>query len=132
MTFARWLFRVAGIYGLIVLVPQYFMEGQIGRDYPPPITHPEHFYGFVGVAAAWQIVFLVIAQDPARYRSIMPVAALAKTTFGIAAVVLFALQRLAALVMMFALIDLALAALFLLAWWRLAPTDEAGGVDGGK
>ena len=39
--FARRVFMVAGVYGLIVLLPQYSMEAQIGRDYPPPITHPE-------------------------------------------------------------------------------------------
>ena len=39
--FASRVFRIAAIYGLIVLLPQYFMEGRIGRDTPPPITHPE-------------------------------------------------------------------------------------------
>ena len=53
MTFARRTFLVAAVYGVIVLLPQSFMEAAIGRDYPPPITHPEHFYGFVGVALAW-------------------------------------------------------------------------------
>ena len=37
------------------------MEARVGRDYPPAITHPEYFYGFLGVAAAWQVAFLVIA-----------------------------------------------------------------------
>lgn len=54
MLFARYLFCFAAIYGFLVLVPQYFLEEHIGRDYPPPITHPEHFYGFLGVALAWQ------------------------------------------------------------------------------
>jgi len=40
MTFARRLFLIAGIYGLIVLLPLYFLEEKTGRDYPPPITHP--------------------------------------------------------------------------------------------
>ena len=61
--FASRVFRIAAIYGLIVLVPQYFMEGKIGRDTPPPITHAEYFYGFVGVALAWQPAFLLIARD---------------------------------------------------------------------
>lgn len=47
MTFARRVFFIAAVYGVIVLVPQYFMEARSGRDFPPPITHPEHFYGFV-------------------------------------------------------------------------------------
>ena len=49
MKFARIVFLVAGIYGLLVVAPQYFLEARIGRDTPPAITHPEFFYGFVGV-----------------------------------------------------------------------------------
>ena len=64
MTGARRLFLIAGIYGLAVILPQYFLEARVGRDYPPAITHPEYFYGFLGVAAAWQVAFLVIATDP--------------------------------------------------------------------
>ena len=44
MQFARRVFLLAGIYGLFVLLPQYFLEDRTGRDYPPPITHPD-FYG---------------------------------------------------------------------------------------
>jgi hypothetical protein len=40
MVFARRVFLIAGIYGLLVLLPLSFMEGRIGRDQPPPITHP--------------------------------------------------------------------------------------------
>ena len=40
-SFARRVYTVAGIYGLIVMLPQYFLEDRIGRDYPPPITHPD-------------------------------------------------------------------------------------------
>lgn len=52
MRFTSRLFLIAGIYGLLVLVPQYFLEEKNGRDYPPAITHPEYYYGFVGVAVA--------------------------------------------------------------------------------
>src|SRR4051794_3182355 len=62
MTFARWVFLLAGMFGLAVLLPQFFAEGRIVRDYPPPITHPEFFYGFLGVGVAWQLVFLIISQ----------------------------------------------------------------------
>ena len=67
-TFARRVFQVAGIYGLIVMLPQYFLEQRIGRDAPPAITHPEYFYGFIGVVVAWQLCFLAIARDPVRLR----------------------------------------------------------------
>lgn len=112
MKFARLVFRVAGIYGVLILAPQYFMEQRIGIETPPPITHPEHFYGFVGVALAWQIVYLLISTDPARYRPIMLVGVLAKCSFGFAAIVLYAQQRLAGQVVAAASVDLVLAALF--------------------
>ncbi len=115
-TFARRAFRWAGIYGLIVLVPQYFMEGQIGRDFPPAITHPEHFYGFIGVALAWQFAFLTIARDPVRFRPLMLPAILEKLSFGIAALVLFAMGRIPLLVLAPALVDLGLATAFAVAY----------------
>jgi hypothetical protein len=90
MNFARWVFRIAAIYGVIVLLPMYWLERQIGQDQPPAITHPEFFYGFVGVALAWQIVFWIISQDPARYRLLMLPAVLEKATFSLATFVLFA------------------------------------------
>lgn len=121
MVFARWVFGVAGVYGLAVLLPQYFFEEKVGRDFPPPVTHPEFFYGFVGVALAWQVAFLVIARDPVRYRPLMPVAVLEKLGFGVAAVVLFAQQRLAAAPLAFGVIDLVLGVLFVAAYLRLAP-----------
>jgi hypothetical protein len=81
LLFPRRLFRLAGIYGLLVMLPQYFLERRIGVDRPPPITHPEYFYGFIGVAVAWQFVFLIIAADPIRYRALMLPAILEKATF---------------------------------------------------
>ena len=35
MTWTRRLFWFAGIYGLIILAPQYLMERRIGIDFPP-------------------------------------------------------------------------------------------------
>ena len=71
MKFAKVVFWIAGIWGLLIITPLYFMFDLIGRKDPPPITHPGFFYGFVGLALAWQIAFLVIARDPVRYRSLM-------------------------------------------------------------
>jgi hypothetical protein len=112
MGFAKWVFRLAGIYGLLVLAPQYFMEAKTGRDYPPEITHPGYYYGFIGVALAWQVAFLVISSDPARYRPMMIPGVLEKLSFGIAGVVLYASGRLAAPLFAGALADLLLAGLF--------------------
>ena len=114
--FASRVFLGAGTYGLLVLLPQYFLEQEMGRDFPPPLTHPEHFYGFIGIAIAWQFVFLIIARDVPRYRLLMLPAILEKLSFGVAALILFAQGRAAAVVAGVAAIDLLLAVLFVLAF----------------
>jgi len=124
MQFARSVFRIAGLYGLAVLVPLYFLEKYYGQEFPPAITHPEHFYGFVGVAVSWQIAFLLIAQDPARYRLFMLPAILEKATYGIAVVVLFALQRVPVPVLTFGIIDLLWGLLFVVAYRKTRPTSS--------
>lgn len=106
MQFARRVFLIAGILGLIVLLPQYFLEARIGRDMPPEITHPEFYYGFVGVALAWQVLFLIVATDPQRYRPMMIPAVLEKASFGIAVVVLVSLGRTAMPMLAGAVMDL--------------------------
>lgn len=113
---AQRIFTWAGIYGLIVMAPQYFLASRIGRDTPPPITHVEYFYGFIGIALAWQVAFLVMGRDPVRFRPLMLPAVLEKLAFGIPAIVLYAQGRLPGSVLFFGLIDLGLGALFLMAW----------------
>lgn len=120
MTFASRVYRIAAIYGLIVLLPQYFLEGRIGRDTPPPITHAEYFYGFVGIAVAWQLAFLVIARDPLRFRALMPVTFVEKAAFGVPAIVLYLQGRLSAQMLGAGLVDLLLCALFVVAYLRTA------------
>jgi hypothetical protein len=130
VTFARRVFTVAAMYGILVLAPQYFMEGKVGRDFPPPITHPEHFYGFIGVALAWQVLFLVIARSPLRYRPVMLVGVLEKLAFGLPAIVLHIRGRLAAAVLGAGLIDLTLAVLFIASYRataHAAPAEELRG-----
>ena len=124
MKFARRVFLIAGIYGLIVLVPQYFLEGRIGRDDPPPITHVEYFYGFIGIAIAWQIVFLIISRDPARFRPIMLAAIVEKAAFGLPAIALFMADRLSGQMLGAGLIDLVLGTLFTIAFLRTGRTAD--------
>lgn len=120
MGFARRVFSIAGIYGLLVLVPQYFLEARTSRDFPPAITHPEYYYGFIGIAVAWQLAFLVIARDPIRYRPLMPVAIVEKASFGLPAIVLYLMGRLSAQMLAAGLIDLFLGTLFAVAYRRTA------------
>ena len=61
--FAKRVFLVAAIYGIAAVFPQYFMDLKIGIDFPPPFNHPERFYGFLGIALAWQFAFLLIAKE---------------------------------------------------------------------
>jgi hypothetical protein len=96
MKFARTVFYIAGVYGLIVLAPQYFLEEKNGRDFPPAITHPEYYYGFIGVALAFQVLF----------------------SFVIAAIVLFAQNRIPLQMFGAAMIDLILGMLFVAAFLK--------------
>lgn len=120
MTFAKRVFLIAGIYGLVALVPQYFLETRNGLDYPPAINHPEYYYGFVGVALAWQVVFLLMSRDPVRYRLMMIPAVLEKASFGIATIVLYATQRTSAFMLVCGLVDLFLGGLFVISYVKTA------------
>ncbi len=125
MKFAKYSFLVAGIYGLIVLLPQYFLESKVGTDSPPAITHPEFFYGFVGVGIAFQIVFLIISTDPAKFRLMILPSIVEKFSFAIAATVLLLGGRLAVQMFAAAMIDVLLGVLFIVSWFKLAETDDA-------
>jgi len=116
--FARWTFRIAGVYGLLVMAPMYFLEGKIGRDQPPPITHPELFYGFVGVTVAWQMLFLIISADPQRLRPAMLAAVLEKAAYAIAVPILYIQHRVPAVVLAAAMVDALLGLSFVVAYLR--------------
>jgi hypothetical protein len=120
MKLARYVFLIAGIYGVLVIVPQYFLEAKTGVDYPPAITHPEYYYGFLGVTLVWQFVYLLVSRDPLRYRLLMIFGWLAKFSFGIAAIVLYLQNRIPLILLGFATIDMILGLLFLLAFAKTA------------
>ena len=123
MRFARIVFLIAGIYGLIVMTPQYFLEARIGRDNPPAITHPEFFYGFIGVTIAWQVLFLLLSRNPVRFRPVMIVAILEKAAFAIAIPILFFQHRVGVSTVVAASIDLILGVLFIVAYVRTPRKD---------
>jgi hypothetical protein len=52
MRFAKIVFACAAVWGFLALTPLYFLFAMIGRQDPPAITHPDFYYGFVGVALA--------------------------------------------------------------------------------
>lgn len=120
MKFARYVFLIAGIYGVLVIAPQYFLEAKTGIDFPPAITHPEHYYGFIGVALAWQVLFLILSKDPVRYRLMMIPSVLEKFTFAVAVIALYLQHRVSPILLGFAIIDLIFGALFIAAFLRTA------------
>jgi hypothetical protein len=124
MKFAKVLFNVAGVYGLIVLTPMLFWESRIAVETPPAITHVEYFYGFLTLGIAWQVMFLVIARQPLHYRLAIVPSVLEKFGFGIAAMVLYAQGRLAQQVLLGAIIDLILGSLFVVAFIKLGRESQ--------
>jgi hypothetical protein len=118
MKFTKIVFWIAGIWGVLVLTPLYFMFNLIGQKDPPPITHPAFFYGFIGAGLAWQIAFFVIATDPARYRSLIIPSILEKFSYGVAVVILVMQGRMHSNDLLFGGIDLTLGVLFIVAFFK--------------
>ncbi len=116
--FARIVYTVAGIIGLIEIVPLYFYEATFNRTQPPAITHPEFYYGFLGVTLAWQVAFLVIARDPLRFRPLMPVSLIEKLLYPFAVGILYAAGRTRSEMVPAAMLDLVWLGLFWFAWIR--------------
>ena len=118
MKFAKRVFLVAGIYGLLVILPMYFLETKTGVDFPPPITHPEYYYGFIGVTLAWQLLFIFLSRDPVRFRPMIIPAILEKVCFVIAAIVLMLQNRIPGPALLGAGIDLILGVLFVISYLK--------------
>jgi len=118
LKFARIVFIVAGVWGVLIIVPLYFIYDFIGRQSPPAINHPEFYYGFAGVTLAWQVVFLLIARDPARYRVMIIPSILEKLLYVIAILLLFTNGRVSVSQAISSTIDLMLALLFITAFLK--------------
>jgi hypothetical protein len=124
MKFARIVFWFAGVWGFLILTPLYFLFDTIGRQTPPPLTHPGFYYDFVGVGLSWQLAFLIIGSDPTRYRPMMIPAIAEKFLFGVALIVLYLLGRIGPKEMA-GLFDLVLGLLFVAAYWKTRPRAAA-------
>lgn len=117
---ARWLFRGAAVYGLIILLPLYFLEKTVAAP-AAALAHPEYYYGFVGAAAAWQLIYWTIGGDPLRYRAFMPLGVIAKLGFWVPVLLLWLNGRTPTSTFAVTNIDLILGIAFLLAWRTLKP-----------
>lgn len=116
MRFARIVFVVAGIWGIVVLTPFYWLVDVTGRRYDPPATYPHFFYGFFAVALAWQVAFLVIGSNPARFRTFMIPAMLEKLGYVATLAALYGQRRIAPVDALAAVPDGLLGLLFILAF----------------
>lgn len=116
MRFAKWVFLLAGVSGVIMIIPPFFIEERFGRDDPPAINHPEFYYGFFGVTLAWQFMFLVIGSDPVRFRTAMLPSMVEKASFAVAIPILYALERVTVTWVGFASMDATWLVLFVIAY----------------
>ena len=115
MRFAKIVFMVAGTWGVVVLAPLYWLVDLTGHRYAPPTDYPQFFYGFLSVAMAWQIGFLVIASNPARLRPLMVAAVIEKLGFVLTVVVVHGQARLSSRDTLVIVPDLLLGILFVIA-----------------
>ncbi len=122
MQFAKIIFRVAGVWGFLILLPMYFLLDKLGEQNPPPVTHPEFYYGFVGLALVWQIAFFIIATDPVRFRPIMLAAIPEKFIFVITVLILAQHQSMSSGQWVGVTADFVLGTLFVIAYVRTPRT----------
>lgn len=84
MKFIRIIFAVAAAWGLLALVPGLFDEAG---------PRPEYYYGFIGIALVFQLIFIMIAIDPGRYRALIPISILEKLSFFLPVTILYTQGR---------------------------------------
>jgi hypothetical protein len=125
MKFARVAFLVAGVWGIVVLTPLYFLVDLMGRQYAAPVDYPQFFYGFLSVAIAWQIAFLMIGSSPARFRLLMIPSIVEKLAHVAGVAVLYGQGRLSVADATAAGPDLLLGVLFIMAF-AMTPAPHRG------
>ena len=116
MRFAKIVFIAAGIWGLAVLPPFYWLVDITGRHYDEPTQYPQFFYGFMSITLAWQIAFLVIGSNPARFRPLMVPSMLEKFGYVGTLAVLYAQRRVSSTDAQAIVPDLMLGVLFVAAF----------------
>jgi hypothetical protein len=114
--FAKFVFVGAGVWGIAVLTPFYWLVDVTGRRYAPPTEYPHFFYGFFAITMAWQFAFLVIGSNPIRFRPLMVPSMFEKFSYVVTLVVLYNQARISAADFQAAIPDLILGTLFVAAF----------------
>jgi hypothetical protein len=123
--FARSVFLWAGVVGIAELLPLYVGEALVSRVSPPALTHPDFYYGFVGVALAWQVAFVIMSRDPERYLPLFPALCLEKLLYPLSTWMLFMHGRGSVLELAGASGDFIWLTLFVTAWRQAAKRTVA-------
>jgi hypothetical protein len=122
MQFAKIIFRIAGVWGFLILLPMYFLLDKLSEQNPPAVTHSEFYYGFVGLALVWQIAFFIIATDPVRFRPIVLAAIPEKFIFVVTVLILARHQAVSSGQWIGVAADFLLGILFVIAYFRTPRT----------
>ena len=117
--FARSVFLWAGLVGIAELLPLYVGEALVSRVSPPALTHLTFYYGFIGVAMAWQVAFVIMSRDPQRYLPLFPALFLEKLLYPTSTYVLFTRGRASVLELSGACGDVVWLLLFVMIWRQL-------------
>jgi len=93
------------------------------RAEEPAVQYPHFFYGFLSVAMAWQIAFL-IGSDPVRFRLLMIPSMIEKFAYVSAVAVLYGRAGISSADAMTAPPDLLLGILFVAAFARTPKSGQ--------
>jgi hypothetical protein len=111
MKLAKWIFLIAGIFGLMCMIPLVFAEKMMG------VKQPEFYYGFVFLDICWQILYIFVSSNPIRHRLMMIPAFLAKGSGTIALTWLYLQGRVSGQWIAIGAVDGVFAVLFLVAYF---------------
>ena len=116
MKLARWVFLIAGILGLIPVVPLVYTTMVKGETIPPDFASMGVFFSVsVFQYVCWQISYIILARDPVRFRSMMIPAFFVEITapFNPFWLFLYGFKFWISI----AVVDILLAILFVVAFW---------------
>jgi hypothetical protein len=118
MKLAKWIFLIAGIFGLISTIPLVFTEKIM------LVKQPEFYYGFVFLDICLQVVYILISTSPTRFRPMMIPAFLAKVSGTTALTWLYLADRVSFQWMAIGSADGVFAILFLIGYFKTPSSYE--------
>ncbi len=116
MKIAKYLFLLAGISGVILLLPLYFDKSGTGEA---AVTRPEFYYGFIGIALAFQVLFIIISFDLTKYRPAIIPCIIEKLSFAVPVIILYFQNRVSNTIFYAGIMDLILGILFAVVFFQI-------------